>query len=104
MNMTPVVCFITNSGDDFGGASRAPFVKHRLMDSTIQHGRWKLVYQPLETGFLLQLFNLETDPACQLDLSDSEPGVRDDLWARLEKFLTTDRQSLDPLGTQSTLA
>lgn len=31
----------------------------------IRVGRWKLVYQPIKGGVLYQLFDLETDPACQ---------------------------------------
>jgi arylsulfatase A-like enzyme/GT2 family glycosyltransferase len=58
-------------------------------DRMIRHGRWKLVYQPLETGHVLQLFDLETDPACQLDVSEQHPEVKADLWARLQAFVRT---------------
>jgi arylsulfatase A-like enzyme/GT2 family glycosyltransferase len=64
-------------------------------DRMIRHGRWKLVYQPLESGYLLRLFDLDTDPACQHDLSDTQPGVKAELWERLEKFIRTDRLGLN---------
>lgn len=56
-------------------------------DRMIRHGRWKLVYQPLESGYLLKLFDLETDPVCQRDVSDFEAEVKDELWNRLQAFL-----------------
>jgi arylsulfatase A-like enzyme len=56
-------------------------------DRMIRRGRWKLVYQPLETGHVLRLFDLETDPACQQDVSDRHPQVKADLWARLQAFV-----------------
>jgi arylsulfatase A-like enzyme/glycosyltransferase involved in cell wall biosynthesis len=56
-------------------------------DRMIRHGRWKLVYQPLDSGYLLRLFDLETDPACQKDISEDKPEVKDELWKRLQVFL-----------------
>ncbi len=56
-------------------------------DRMIRRGRWKLVYQPLETGHVLRLFDLETDPACRQDVSDRHPQVMADLWARLQAFV-----------------
>lgn len=56
-------------------------------DRMIRHGRWKLVYQPLETGHVLLLFDLETDPACQHDLSEQHPDVKAELWGRLRAFV-----------------
>lgn len=38
-------------------------------DRMLRRGRWKLVYQPLESGHALRLFDLETDPDCQHDVS-----------------------------------
>ena len=73
-------------------------------DRMIRHGRWKLVYQPLESGYLLRLFDLDTDPACQQDLSDSQPVVKAELWERLKWFLCTHRQGLDLQETQSSHA
>jgi arylsulfatase A-like enzyme len=56
-------------------------------DRMIRHGRWKLVYQPLETGHVLLLFDLETDPACQHDLSEQHQEVKAELWGRLQAFV-----------------
>lgn len=56
-------------------------------DRMIRRGRWKLVYQPLENGHLLQLFDLETDPMCLHDVADQHTAVTADLWARLQGFL-----------------
>lgn len=56
-------------------------------DWMIRRGRWKLVYQPLEHGFLLRLYDLEVDPACIHDVSSMHAGVRDALWSRLRKQL-----------------
>jgi len=64
-------------------------------DRMIRHGRWKLVYQPLESGHLLRLFDLESDPACQHDLSDALPEIKAELWERLKRFLCTDRAGHD---------
>jgi len=70
-------------------------------DRMIRHGRWKLVYQPIESGHLLRLFDLESDPACQHDLSDAQLEVKAELWERLSKFLCTDRLARDEQGSQS---
>ena len=59
----------------------------RAKDRMIRHGRWKLVYQPLEGGHLLRLFDLDNDPACQHDVSEQHTDVKADLWERLQGFL-----------------
>ncbi len=56
-------------------------------DRMIRHGRWKLVYQPLEDGHQLQLFDLESDPLCLRDIAGQHAAVTADLWARLQDFL-----------------
>ncbi len=56
-------------------------------DRMIRHGRWKLVYQPLEEGHVLRLYDLQNDPACQHDVSDRHPDLTGDLWSRLQAFL-----------------
>ncbi len=63
-------------------------------DRMIRHGRWKLVYQPLRAGYVLRLFDLETDPACQHDVSEAHPEVKADLWAKLQTFLSNDAGAL----------
>jgi arylsulfatase A-like enzyme/glycosyltransferase involved in cell wall biosynthesis len=70
-------------------------------DRMIRHGRWKLVYQPLESGYLLRLFDLDNDPACQHDLSDTQPIIKTELWERLEKFIRADRLGLNQQGNPS---
>jgi arylsulfatase A-like enzyme/glycosyltransferase involved in cell wall biosynthesis len=60
---------------------------HLAKDRMVRRGRWKLVYQPLEEGYVLRLFDIEMDPACQLDVSIAHPEVTTELWRRLESFL-----------------
>lgn len=59
----------------------------RAKDRMIRHGRWKLVYQPLEASHLLRLFDLDADPACQHDVSEQHADVKAELWERLQGFL-----------------
>lgn len=47
----------------------------RAKDRMIRHGRWKLVYQPLETGYLLRLFDLDIDPQCRVDVVEQYPEI-----------------------------
>ena len=56
-------------------------------DLMLRRGRWKLVYQPLEEGYLLRLFDLDSDPDCQQDVAAKYPDVGDDLWRRLKAFM-----------------
>lgn len=56
-------------------------------DRMIRHGKWKLVYQPLESGYALRLFDLESDPACQHDVSAQHPEVQADMWRRAKPFI-----------------
>jgi len=56
-------------------------------DRMIRSGRWKLVYQPLESGYALRLFDLESDPACQHDVSKAMPAIVADLWGKLQPFV-----------------
>ncbi len=67
----------------------------RAKDRMIRHDRWKLVYQPLEASHLLRLFDLETDPGCQQDVSVTHPDVKAELWGRLQEFLRDERKGLD---------
>jgi arylsulfatase A-like enzyme/glycosyltransferase involved in cell wall biosynthesis len=61
-------------------------------DRMIRRGRWKLVYQPLTDGYVLRLFDFETDPSCQHDVSVRYPEVTADLWAKLLAFVNTSEQ------------
>jgi len=56
-------------------------------DRMIRRGRWKLVYQPLERGHLLRLFDLDTDPACQHNVLDQFPEVADSLQKALMQWI-----------------
>jgi arylsulfatase A-like enzyme len=64
----------------------------RAKDRMIRHGRWKLVYQPLESDYLLRLFDLNTDPACQHDVSELHPSVKAELWECLQVFLRAEEK------------
>ncbi len=59
----------------------------------IRRGRWKLVYQPLESDYVLRLFDLDTDPACQHNVMDQHPEIADCLQKALMKWM-----GQDPLG------
>lgn len=60
---------------------------HAAKDRMIRRGKWKLVYQPLQSGYALRLFDLESDPACQHDLSAQHPEVLADMWSRSKPFM-----------------
>jgi arylsulfatase A-like enzyme/glycosyltransferase involved in cell wall biosynthesis len=75
---------------DRGTLGIKPEYCERIMaakDRMIRRGRWKLVYQPLEAGYALKLFDLDSDPACQHDVSATHPDIRDDLWGRSKAFI-----------------
>jgi arylsulfatase A-like enzyme/GT2 family glycosyltransferase len=52
-------------------------------DRMIRRGRWKLTYQPLTNGHIVQLFDMETDPACQRNEIDQYPDIAEVLWNEL---------------------
>lgn len=52
-------------------------------DRMIRVGRWKLVYQPIKGDVLYQLFDLETDPACQHNRIADEPELAESLKQQL---------------------
>lgn len=56
-------------------------------DRALRRGRWKLVCQPLTHGHLLKLFDLETDPACQVDVASAYPQTVRELWLRLQPLI-----------------
>jgi arylsulfatase A-like enzyme/GT2 family glycosyltransferase len=56
-------------------------------DRMLRRGRWKLVYQPLNNGHLLKLFDVEVDPACRFDVAPEHPQIVHDLWARLRSSI-----------------
>jgi arylsulfatase A-like enzyme/glycosyltransferase involved in cell wall biosynthesis len=53
----------------------------------IRSGQWKLVYQPLISGYRLQLFDLESDPGCAHDLSFQHPEIVEPLFAKLTAWM-----------------
>ncbi len=56
-------------------------------DRMLRHGRWKLVYQPLNSNYVLRLYDLESDPACRHDVSAQHADITADLWERLQAFV-----------------
>jgi len=75
---------------DRGTLGIKPEYCERIMaakDRMIRHGRWKLVYQPLEGDYALRLFDLDNDPTCQQDVSATHPDIREDLWRRSKAFM-----------------
>ena len=56
-------------------------------DRMIRHGRWKLTYQPLSGGKLLQLFDVAADPMCKNNLVDLHPDITAMLWQRLDGWI-----------------
>ncbi len=59
-------------------------------DRMIRCDHWKLVYQPLSNGHLLQLFDTTSDPNCERDIAAREPEITARMWARLEAWMTQD--------------
>jgi arylsulfatase A-like enzyme/GT2 family glycosyltransferase len=59
----------------------------RAKDRMIRSEHWKLVYQPLETGYLLKLFDTRSDPNCTCDISAERPDITASLWIRLQAWM-----------------
>jgi len=59
-------------------------------DRMMRHGRWKLVYQPLERGMRLALFDVETDPDCTHDISAVNAEQVELLWHELRNWIERD--------------
>ena len=47
----------------------------KAKDRMIRSGRWKLVYQPLQQGPVYQLFDMDNDAACKLNVIAQHPEV-----------------------------
>ena len=56
-------------------------------DRMIRRGRWKLTYQPLHDGHLLQLFDVMADPMCKQNLIDQHADIADMLWQNLREWI-----------------
>jgi arylsulfatase A-like enzyme len=59
-------------------------------DRMVRDGRWKLVYQPLETGKRLTLYDVDADPDCTRDISDDFPVQVARLWSELRSWMAKD--------------
>jgi len=63
-------------------------------DRMVRVGRWKLVYQPVEGGgALYKLFDLEQDPACQINRAADEPEQITRLKQLLLAWIQEDKSS-----------
>lgn len=65
-------------------------------DRMVRDGRWKLVYQPLENGVRLSLYDVADDPGCRHDLAAEHPGVIERLYPELRDWMRKDAQSGRP--------
>ena len=59
-------------------------------DRMLRRGRWKLVYQPLEAGYRLRLYDVETDPGCMTNLCTKHPEIVGELWPPLQQIIASD--------------
>jgi arylsulfatase A-like enzyme len=59
-------------------------------DRMVVSGRWKLTYQPLQSGALIKLFDLDRDSDCRHDVSKDFPRIAAGLEAELTKWLEED--------------
>lgn len=59
-------------------------------DRMVVSGRWKLTYQPLESGALIKLFDLDRDSDCRHDVSREFPAIAAQLESELRKWLAQD--------------
>jgi len=62
----------------------------RAKDRMVRLGRWKLTYQPMESGEIVQLFDVVEDPECRRDLRGVYPEVTARLVAMLDEWLRLD--------------
>ncbi|MBN8441187.1 MAG: sulfatase-like hydrolase/transferase [Thauera sp.] len=59
-------------------------------DRMVRDGCWKLVYQPLDEGKQLRLYNVENDPGCTKDIAPDHPEHVARLWAELRNWMAGD--------------
>ncbi|MCP5278332.1 MAG: arylsulfatase, partial [Thiobacillus sp.] len=72
-------------------------------DRMIRQDRWKLVYQPLDEGYVLRLFDTESDPNCESDIASRHPEVTESLWGQLAAWMAEDplfSPERDRIGTK----
>ncbi|WP_051071695.1 sulfatase-like hydrolase/transferase [Azoarcus sp. KH32C] len=80
--------------DDASGALAIKAEYHDIVllakDRMVRDGRWKLVYQPLESGERLALYDVIADPGCTRDLAEDHPIEVSRLWAELREWMERD--------------
>jgi hypothetical protein len=59
-------------------------------DRMVVSGRWKLTYQPLQSGALIKLFDLDNDSDCRHDVAAMFPDIAARLESELRKWLEKD--------------
>jgi arylsulfatase A-like enzyme len=64
-------------------------------DRMIRAGRWKLVWQPLNEGHRLSLFDLSADPGCTKNVAADHPDVVVELSTRLEAWMRPSERAAD---------
>jgi arylsulfatase A-like enzyme len=69
-------------------------------DRMIHDGRWKLVYQPLEDGPKISLYDLQHDPDCRSDVSHLHADHLARLWHHLKRWIEEDK-SITATGCNS---
>ena len=73
-----------------GTMSIKPEYTMRIMDAKdrmIRRGQWKLTYQPLTNGHILQLFDIVADPMCKQNLIDQHADIAATLWQNLRVWI-----------------
>ncbi|CAH1904797.1 conserved membrane hypothetical protein [Candidatus Nitrotoga sp. HW29] len=73
-----------------GTMSIKPEYATRIMDAKdrmIRRGQWKLTYQPLTNGHILQLFDIVADPMCKENLIDQHTDIAATLWQNLRLWI-----------------
>lgn len=59
----------------------------RARDRMVVNNRWKLTYMPLRSGGYYQLFDLDRDPECRIDVAVQYPEIAEALRARLDEWI-----------------
>lgn len=67
----------------------------RAKDLAVRTRNWKLVYQPLNNGCHVALFNMDKDPGCTRNVSREHPEILQQLWAALSNWVRDTEISLD---------
>ena len=52
----------------------------------VRKGKWKLVYQPLETNCQLLLLDMDADPQCKHDCASEHPEIVQSLHKELDTW------------------